>query len=70
MKQLPDHPDIARCLCTGYAHPIPTQECRICGRPAECYGDTSGYLCFDCAREEFDNLGDEEAVELLGFEVL
>lgn len=65
-----DHPEIEHCLCTGYAHPIPTYECSKCGQTAECYGDTSGYLCFSCAREEFDDMGDEEAVELLGFEVL
>lgn len=66
----PDHPDIARCLCTGYAHPPADHECCICGAPADCYGDTSGYKCFSCAREEFDDLRDDEAVELLGFEVL
>ncbi len=74
MERIPDEYGIKRCLCTGYAHPIPTkersEECRKCSRPAECYGDTSGYLCFDCAREEFNDLDDEEAVELLGFEVL
>lgn len=70
MTNIPDHPEIARCLCTGYPHPRQHYECQKCGAPAECYGDTSGYLCFDCAKGEFDDLTDEEAVELLGFEVL
>ena len=67
---IPDHPEIARCLCTGYPHPRQTHECCICGASAQCYGNDSGYKCFDCAKEEFDDLTDEEAVELLGFEVL
>jgi hypothetical protein len=66
----PDHPDIARCLCTGYPHPRQTHECCICGADAQCYGDDSGYKCFSCAREEYEALSDTEAVELLGFEVL
>ena len=70
MERIPDHPEIARCLCTGYPHPHPYHECQKCGAPAECYGDTSGFLCFDCAKEEFEELTDEEAVELLGFEVI
>lgn len=70
MEQLRDEPGIERCLCSGYAHPTQTYECSKCGRPAECYGETSGYLCFACAREEFDGMDDEDAAELLGFEVL
>lgn len=70
MEQIPDHPDIRRCLCYGYAHPAPKEKCRRCGAEAECYGNDSGYLCFDCAREEFEELSDVEAVELLGFEVI
>ncbi len=72
MEQIPDHPDIDRCLCSGYPHPRSAyrHECRICGAPAECYGETSGYLCFECARDEFNSLSDREAVEALGFEVL
>lgn len=65
-----DHPGIANALRTGYPTQLKKELCRKCGEPAECYGDTSGYLCFACAREEFDDMGDEEAVEPLGFEVL
>lgn len=70
MFDLPDHPDIANALRTGYPTPPREELCCKCGLPAECYGDTSGFLCFACAREEFDDLTDEEAVELLGFEIL
>lgn len=66
----PDAPEIARCLDTGHPYPLAYHECQKCGAEAQCYGDTSGYLCFECAKEEFDDLTDEEAVELLGFEVL
>jgi hypothetical protein len=70
MTNFPDHPDIARCLCSGYAHPPAYNECCICGAPAECYRDDGGYKCFSCAKDEFDALDDAEAVELLGFEVI
>ena len=70
MSNFPDHPDIARCLCSGYPHPRRIHECRKCGAPAQCYGEDGDYLCFSCARAEFEDLSDEEAVELLGFEVL
>lgn len=70
MTNFPNHPEIDRCLRTGHPHPPAKHECRICGAPAECYGRDSGYKCFSCAREEFDDLRDAEAVELLGFEVL
>lgn len=70
MTNFPDHPDIARCLCSGYAHPPAYNECCICGAPAECYRDDGGYKCFSCAKDEFDALNDAEAVELLGFEVI
>lgn len=70
MTNFPDHPEIARCQDTGHPYPRAYHECQKCGAVAECYGDTSGYLCFECAKEEFDDLTDEEAVELLGFEVL
>ena len=70
MYNLPDPPAIAHAMCYGYDHPQQIPECRICGAPAECYGETSGYLCFECARDEFNSLSDREAVEALGFEVL
>lgn len=38
MKQIPDHPDIARCLCTGYAHPIQeTPRCPFCNAEVDSY---------------------------------
>lgn len=70
MYQIPDHPDIAKAMCYGYPHPQQIPECRICGATAQCWGEDSGYLCFDCARDEFRHLSDIEAVEALGFEVL
>lgn len=70
LPNIPDEYGIRNCLCSGYAYPAPKRKCRKCGAEAECYGDDSGYLCFDCAREEFEELSDVEAVELLGFEVI
>lgn len=52
MHNFPDHPDIARCLCTGYAHPLkaaPT--CPICGEEVdEYYKDNEGDIvgCENC----------------------
>ena len=71
MYNFPDHPDIARALCNGYAHPRPhyEEECSRCGSPAQCYGD-NGFLCFDCARDDLRNLSDEDVMEALGYEVL
>ncbi len=65
-----EHPCVARCLETGYPTQIETHYCAKCGAVAQCYGETSGYLCFDCARDEFNELTNVEAVELLGFEVI
>lgn len=65
-----EHPAVARALATGYPEPQEDKVCCVCGAPANVWGYTSGYKCFDCARREFDDLSDEEAAELLGFEVL
>lgn len=51
---IPDHPDIRRCLCTGYAHPLkaaPT--CPVCGKEVDeylkdKYGDIVG--CENCVK--------------------
>lgn len=65
-----EHPGVARCLETGDPTPSETHYCTKCGAVAQCYKENSGDLCFDCAREKFEDLTDEEAVELLGFEVI
>lgn len=68
LADLPDAPDIACALRTGYPRLPETHQCRLCGAPAQCFG-RDNYWCFDCARRAFDALSDEDAVELLGFEV-
>ena len=70
MFDLPDHPDIANALRTGYPQPEELPTCNVCGAIAQCWAASSGYRCFECARDEFSLLDDEEAVEKLGFEVL
>lgn len=71
LENLSDPHDIARALTTGYPQPEKEEECVLCHGTAECYDpDTERYLCFDCARKAFENMDDEDAVELLGYEVL
>ena len=65
-----DHPQIERALATGYPNPPEKHVCCRCGDPARVYHDDKGFMCFSCARFMFEYLKDEEAVELLGFEVL
>ena len=37
-NNLPDHPDISRCLCTGYAHPLKAvPHCPMCGEEVDSY---------------------------------
>ena len=70
MFALPDAPDIASCLRTGYPSPPRKHFCARCGDPAQVYGDTSGYLCRSCAVDEFFALTEDEQLDLLGFEAL
>ena len=70
MVNIPDHPDIANAMRYGYPNAPEKHTCCKCGAEAQCYGITSGYKCFSCAREEFAELADEEAVEKLGFEII
>ena len=70
MSNFPDHPDIANAIRYGYPHTPRERIYCTCGAPAQCWGATSGYKCFDCAKKEFEDLTDEEAVEILGFEVI
>ena len=70
MCDLPDAPDIARTLRTGYPDIPEKYHCAKCGAPAEVYGETSGYLCLDCALDKWDELTDAEKLDLLGFDYL
>lgn len=55
MENIPDHPDIARCLCSGYAHPLKrTPTCPVCGAEVDAYlknidGDIVG--CENCVTD-------------------
>ena len=69
-RTCPEHPAVAAAERTGYPELQEDEVCCICGAPANVWGYTSGYKCFDCARREFEELSDEEAAEILGFEVL
>ena len=62
-----EHPGITRCQKTGHAYPQETEMCK-CGHVATHYGDTSGFMCVDCALTEWDGLSEEEQLEMLGFE--
>lgn len=70
MNNIPEEYGIANTLRYGEPNKPEQHVCNKCGKMADCWGETSGYKCFECAREEFDDLTDEEAVELLGFEVI
>ena len=70
MINIPDHPDVANAMRYGYPNTPYERIYCSCGAPAQCWGSTSGYKCFSCAREEYNELTNEEAVELLGFEVI
>lgn len=38
MERIPDHPDIRRCLCSGYAHPLKSAPtCPVCGEEVDEY---------------------------------
>lgn len=54
LELIPDHPDIKRCLCTGYAHPIKaTPTCPVCGEEvSEYYKDSYGEIvgCENCVK--------------------
>lgn len=65
-----EHPAVTSALRYGYPARSEKHFCIICNAPATCWGSTSGYRCFNCAKAEFEELTDEEAVELLGFEVI
>ena len=69
MFDLPDAPDIARTMRTGYPDPPRRHVCAICGDVATVYGDT-GALCKRCAIDKWDELTDAEKLELLGFDYL
>lgn len=54
-NKLPDHPDIRRCLCSGYAHPQPSvPRCPECGEETDTYikSRISGEIlgCEHCTR--------------------
>ena len=70
MPNLPDAPDIARTMRTGYPDEPQKHICAKCGEVAAVIGDTSGELCIPCALEEWDGLTDAEKLELLGFDYL
>lgn len=70
MANIPDHPDIANAIRYGYPNTPYERIFCSCGALAQCWGSTSGYKCFECAKKEFEDLTDAEAVELLGFEVI
>lgn len=68
--ECPEHPQVARTLATGYPNPAEREECAVCGSPASAWHIKHGYRCTDCARKIFEQMNDEDAVEMLGFEVI
>ena len=70
MFDLPDAPDIARTMRTGYPGTPRRHVCSICGDVATVYGDTSGEMCVPCALNVWNELTDDEKLELLGFDYL
>ena len=69
MSDLPDAPDIARTMRTGYPGIPRRHVCSICGDVATVYGD-SGEMCVPCALDKWDELTDAEKLNLLGFDYL
>lgn len=53
-------------MCSGYLRPS-YQRCK-CGELATCWGATSGFLCANCALEEWNEMSEREQLELLGFD--
>ena len=70
MFDLPDAPDIERTMRTGYPYPVKRHVCAHCGDVATVYGDTYGDLCVPCALNVWNELTDDEKLELLGFDYL
>lgn len=70
MFDLPDAPDIARTMRTGYPDIITQHVCCVCGEPATVYGDTEGFMCTGCAIDKWGKLTDAEKLDLLGFDYL
>ena len=75
LPNIPDHPDIACAERYGYPCDViygqhEEEVCHICGAPADCWGYDDGYLCFDCAREQINEMSNEEIADMLGMEVL
>lgn len=54
LSNIPDHPDIRRCLCSGYARPKPDMpRCPECGEEVnEFYKNRHGEIigCEECVR--------------------
>lgn len=70
---IPDHPEIARALRTGYPRPLPPHvTCRDCDK--ELYGDDPVYLvdgaivCEGCLEERIDEMMIADLAERLGME--
>ena len=71
MFDLPDAPDIARTMRTGYPYPEERQMCEKCGEEvATRTSITHGNLCTSCALLVWNELTDEEKLDLLGFDYL
>ena len=70
MSTLPDAPDIARTLRTGYPDIVTSHDCSRCGNTATVYGDSYGFMCTACAIDTWDELTDSEKLSLLGFDYL
>lgn len=63
MEQIPDAPDIARCLRTGYpSEPYFPPECPRCGDPIEtAYLIDNEWVCRECFEEWLDEEFSEDA---------
>ena len=72
MQQLPDHPDIATALATGYPklyNPLLCDACKDVIQTGEYYGECDGrIICSDCIEDEWKELTAEEKFVALGYD--
>lgn len=52
MTNFPDHPEIARCLCSGYARPIKFPSCPECDHVTDTFCKRNGEVigCDNCVK--------------------
>ena len=70
--KLPDHPDIATALATGYHKlykPLLCDTCKDVIQTGEYYGECDGrIICEDCIEDEWRELTAREKFERLGYD--